>query len=96
MFDAIGLYIEVPGGADQPGQLPTGHVIDAAKGKPAGPLQVKDRFFNVRPRGVLGQDRADHDLKGRISGPPALMSETVSQPLIDAVEFRGREPRQRR
>ena len=63
---------EEPGGTDQGLEIGDGCLADAVEGEQASPAEVGEGEFDVRPRGVLGEDGADDDLEGGVGGPPVL------------------------
>ncbi len=64
------LYIEITGRLQAPGKVVLAHGNDLPGIKQAVCQQVGNRFFNIRPGGVLRQHRTDHDFKRRITRPP--------------------------
>ena len=45
--------------------------------------QGLDDHAHIAPAGVLGQNRAEHDLEGGFAGPPVLGAEMVEQTGMD-------------
>ena len=50
-------------------------------------FKIGNGLGNVFPIGVLGEDRADHDLEGRIARPPVLRAEVLQEDIIEVAEL---------
>lgn len=88
--DAPRLDVEVAGRADELRESGFGEGEQFARLEHAGALQIGDCFFDVGPRGVLREDRADRDLKWRITRPPSEMAVVRAHEPVGSAEQPGK------
>ena len=77
------LDVEISRRPQRLGQLIDGQGEDGLGGQGDALGETRQRPLDVGPGGILGQDRADHDLEGRLGRPPALGAVGAQQVLED-------------
>lgn len=83
-FEPTGLHPVGPRGADQPCQLGLREGIEPSGILEESPrLQLSQGALGVRPRGVLGQDRAHGHLQAGVCGPPPLGAEARGERPVE-------------
>src|SRR5215469_3995454 len=81
-FQFFRFLTKVAGRANQRSEPGEGNAFESERSEKAFAAEVGDGAFDVRPRGVLGEDGADDDFEGRARGPPILRAKMFEEDLV--------------
>ncbi len=85
-FQLLRLEVEIAGRANQTREARGGRAVHPRRVQQPRALEIRDCLLDIRPRGVLRQDRADDDFECAVAGPPVLRAEARVQPRVDVSE----------
>ena len=87
--DPLRLDVEIPGGSQRIGELERIQGEDRLGVERDARAQTLQCALDVRPGGILRQDRPDHHLESGLRRPPVLLAEGLEQPRINSSQRCG-------
>src|SRR3989338_129202 len=84
--DRAGLLSVVPGGAQESRHSSGAEAGESRRSQRADAAEVPERLLDVRPIGILRQQRAQDDFEGRARRPPVPVAVVSPQPAVVARE----------